>query len=153
MLIYASSQHTYYPCSLLVENQTTKILEIQGGVLSNGIVASNTIYFQLDQPTTKGTLKLYIDALKIVVTDADNNNYITSVVVYGQDYSGVTAIPNASETTDRKSANTVGNPTYETTFTAADCSAFESIVVAVAIVTDTANALDFLSPQLRIFYA
>jgi len=146
LLMYGSANAAWVPCTLLGIDYPAKI-KASGGWMSNVDAQDMYVLFNLPMPTTKGSLKLYISGLRLVIFDADATDYVTQVIIYPMKETGAAAAI-LQDTTDRTAQ---GDYTY--TFTAADCSTYDLISVYVQTVNTDAADLDFGPPLIRCYYA
>jgi hypothetical protein len=147
-LKYLVANRSYKPCSYRGHSAGSAFDD----VVSNPsyITINNSfdsyVVFDFDEPTSLNGLSLWLDAVTMLVFDADGSNYIDQVLVRGITHTGVTNLIN--ETTNRTAQGA-----YETTITAVDVSSYDMIIVLVLVNTATDGDLDFLSPKLRTYYA
>jgi hypothetical protein len=104
------------------------------------------VIFDLPLPTIKGSLKLYISGIKIGISDADANDYLTNYTIYGFTFDTRTNLRNI--TTDYTSAQEI-----EDTFTAVDASSHDRVAISVQVFGTTAYEFDLNFINLRCYYA
>lgn len=103
--------------------------------------------YMLCLPTNRGGKKLYVSGVRVLVQDADNDDYLSMTKVIGITYSGSpTAILNSS--TDVKSAQR-----HEKTFTATDCSSYDMVAVTLYCSVTTAYELGIRGVTVKAYYA
>ena len=107
--------------------------------------SGSSVSFQLPLPPVKGSLKLYIDDLKVYLLDADATDYITRLKIFGVN----------TTTTDLLDVGTnhtsTGDKTYA--FEAIDCSSYHTITVQIQVTTAADGELEFFPPRLGCYYA
>lgn len=108
---------------------------------------SNTYWmFGVPLSTNKGSYKLYIDGVRIGLSDADGANYITVMRLYGLDYNSASARVN-----DGANLTTIAEHTYA--FTAKDMSPYRRAVISLEVVAPGTNLLDVRSIEVKYYYA
>ncbi len=112
----------------------------------------------LPLPTNKGTLKLYIKGIKLPVFDADANDYISQVNVYGiVSYTGETDVyTDASTGTNVAGGERMlqdGVASMVAWGAATDMSSYEYVAVLIRVVATTSGEIEFGVPLLDCYYA
>ncbi len=127
-----------YASTVQVRGESSQIANVDG--LSDGYWM-----FNLAQPPVKGSLKLYISGLRVVVLDADADDYVTHVFLTGV---GDTNNLILNDPTDRTSPDT-----YDYTFAAEDMSAAHTVRALVQTVNTDVTDLNIGAVSCRCYYA
>jgi len=143
-LMIGVNNRAWVPCMYQTADAATSIRGYDMRV-ANWNATDNWLYFYLPLPTSKGNLKLYVDAVRVGLRDADANDYVT--------HTGVRAIPSTGALgvihSDDTDLNAPGE--FDQTFTAYDCSAYNIIGVILGTVVSTALDLEMIV-LLRCYY-
>ena len=148
LLMYGSAHAAWVPCVYSDHTNVARkyLVNSTSGMVSNADATNASLRFDLQLPTTKGSLKLYISGSRVSLYDADADAKIDTTTVYGLIKTGVTSIN--ADTTDYNSQDD-----WDDTFVAVDCSSYNGVMVWLAAVVDAANELDIASVSLRCYYA
>lgn len=143
-----SANAQYKPCILSLESAVGKVTT-NFGTFENVDGTDINLTYMIPLEPLKGTLHLHVDGLKISLTDADANNYITDIRLRGT--------TNADPPVD--SALVTGGTDYNTidVFTTAitdtDLSSYVHYILRVDCVVDTAAALNIAGIWIKYYYA
>jgi hypothetical protein len=147
LLMYGSANAAWVPCVYYGEHyEGATVANI--GFIENTGTTDEIWYFLLPLPTTKGSLKLYVTGLRVDIQDADADDYVTAVYIYGMSYTGATEIDPTDYTTDRTAQ---GRYTYALADT--DMSSYAEVMVRVSCVCTNAADLDIGAVCLLCFYS
>lgn len=149
LLMFGSANAAYVPMALEGTNNFDHILVTAGRVHNRG-VDDIFVTFTLSKETLKGVMKLHIKNLKFIVFDADANDKIDRVTIYG--WAGVTRTTIDSDDTDHISA---GDKTFSGAVlpgTAIDVSGYDVVYVEIACVNTNALELDFTGVRMECYY-
>jgi len=145
-MMITSTYAAWVPCIFLHDNNG-KLGSTYGEITNQTGGAGAVTYcaFEVPLPPLKGTLKLYISGIKFGIFDADANDYLTNYTIYGFTYTAKTNLRNVA--TDYTSQQNLTD-----TFTAVDCSGYDSIKISVQIFSTTANDFDLNFLTMRCYY-
>jgi hypothetical protein len=145
LLMWGSANAAWVPLIPVGGNSFSHHRVIYGYITNLG---ADNLYlsFLLPIPTVKGSLKLYVDDVRYEIDDADADDYVTAIYMYGWDGSSRGTID--SDTTDQTSAGTI---TWSRSAT--DVSSYESIWVQIETVNTNASDLDLTSFQILCYYS
>jgi hypothetical protein len=149
LLMYGSANAAYVPCVFEVEGTAVigKVGYSSGTAMLANVDGSDMVLrYVLALPTNKGSLKLYTTGFRISIYDADADDYVTSVKMYGMDHDTVTSL--LEDATDRTAQGV-----YTSTVAAADCSSYKQIVVLVGCFNTNAADLDIACVEVNCYYA
>lgn len=104
--------------------------------------------FKLPLTCNRGDKKLHIDLLSYRINQADANNYINYIKIYGRKSDGT----NTEEFADHTNRTAAANITKAVVLTSGDMGAYEYVDVWVQGATNTAGNLDFSSIVLRCHF-
>ena len=105
-----------------------------------------TLLFGVPLEPVKGNLKLWISGVRIGLLDADATDYVDNTQLKGISH-------NAQSNLNVDPTNLTSSGRKENTFTAVDCSSWDKIAVALAIVSSTADEFDLSYVTVRAYYA
>ena len=148
LLMFGSANAAWVPCVYSDHTNTARkyLVNSTTGMVSNADNTNASLRFDLQLPTVKGSLKLYVSGSRVSIYDADADAKIDTTTVYGLAKTGVTSIN--ADTTDYNSQDD-----WDDIFTAVDCSSYNGVMVWLAAVVDAANELDIASVSLQCYYA
>jgi hypothetical protein len=151
LLMYGSANATYHPCVFETLNSLTKT-SMSSGIITNTDATDFYMLWRLPLPCLKGTLKLYVSNIRIVLADADAGDYIDTVWVYGGKSTGGTQLytdpTNLDSTGSKESGDELG-----AWGAATDCSSYDAVTVQIQAVCTNAGDLDIASVSLQCYYA
>jgi hypothetical protein len=151
---YGSGNAFWVPCAYVTEAATGKLWNSGAGYLRNNNGTDTGLSFQITLPLSLGSLALYICGVRIVLSDADANDYVDRIRIFAQDASGVGATLYDDGTNLTSAAVWEdGGGTLGAYGAADDVSGYYNIIVFVSVVTTTAYDLDIESVQLECYYA
>ncbi len=139
-----SENAAWVPCSF---EGTNPAAMVQSGEQFDN-VGTTDYYprFTLTLPTNRGGKSLRVAGVRILVQDADANDYVSMTKVLGLKYNTVTAILNTG--TDIKS------PTREEVlFTAHNCTQYDQVTVTLFCAATSAGQLGIKGVTLKCYYA
>ena len=125
---------------------TTHIL-VASGLYRPAAAAQQDAVFQLNLPTNKGTLKLYVDDITYGIQAADATNYIDSVNLYGETADGNVMTYIAADGTNQTSA---GAKTW--TRSPTDMSSYKAAIILMRS-QNAGTSLRFGPPFASCYYA
>jgi len=137
----------YIVCAYNENSQIPRSIRNAGGGITNIGTANPIVMFVLDLPTNRGGKKLYIDGMKLAILDADENNYVTLIYLYGFTYAGGHVNIDTNETD-----YTVPQEVVDGYGTVYDVSAYDYVGVKVYMTIDTEGACDIGNPLLDCYY-
>jgi len=114
--------------------------------LSNIITGNPYFYCHIDLPPLVSSLKLYIDDIKVRLSDADGNNEISEITVDGQDDTSSTEILNSGVINYNTAA------VYTLSTVATDVSNYSSLTIRFKCTTNVAGALDIAWVKIGYYY-
>ena len=114
--------------------------------------ANPTWQFVLGRPTAKGSLKLYINGVRIVVTDADGAAYVDQTRVMGSTDAAFTSVYTDGTNADSAAVWESGSG-FGAWGAATDMSSYGAVRVYLNIVSAGLGRLDISSIQLSCYYA
>lgn len=143
-----SSNGDFYPTAYVGDNHTAKSGRTNmGRITNNSTVSPINWEFLLCEPTNKNSLKLYLNAWKFYIAEADGNNEVYRFRIYG--------VLNGSATIEYDSGivawDTAGQK--DDSFTAIDFSGYDFVYCVITINVATTGNLDVVFPRLNIYYA
>jgi len=145
LLMYGAANAAWVPCSY-EGCYFASYAEIAGaGQVLNTGATDMTLFFLLPLPTVKGSLKLYISGTKFGLEDADADDYVNNVKIWG--------ITDSATILDTDATNYDSAGVKTDTFTAVDCSSYDHIKIEVECVNTNASDLDVHNIKLRCYYA
>lgn len=145
LLMWGSANAAWVPCAYEITDNPTKVV-YNAAVFSNVDGTDLLLRYMCPLPTAKGSLKLYVDDVRVGVKDADDGDYLSDVAVYGVKYTEITVLNN--DATNRTSANT-----YTYSFTAKDASSYDCVIVRLQLACADANDVDITSVELKCYYS
>jgi hypothetical protein len=146
LLMLGSANAAWVPCVYEAVTIAGQIyVESTRTALTMGAVDVNLRYL-LPLPTTKGTLKLYVSDIKLILSDADANDYVTAIATFGVTDAATTLI--YMDTTDRTAAGTYTSATGDT-----DVSSYSQVIVRVNCECTTGTDLDIGGVLVACYYA
>ena len=114
--------------------------------IRNSNANDQNLHFVCHIPTNLGSYKLYVKDLKIHLQDADPDDYVNTVTIYGVSQSGVTSL-----NTDGTNRDGPGSYTY--TFTAKDASSYVCVLIRVSVVWTGGGQFDLIpAVELEVYY-
>jgi len=145
LLMFGSANATWVPMTYEANYSSAVLFRGESSQITNTGATDGYWMFNLPLPTVKGSLKLYINGFRLVITDADDADYVTQVYL-----TGAAATNNVilNDGTDRKIADT-----YDYTFTAEDMSAEHTVRAVVQTVNTNAAGLNLATVSCRCYYA
>lgn len=144
-LMLGSTKAAWVPCSFDLESSVGAVY-LKDRAITNVDGTDHNQRWGLLQPTTKGSLKLYITGTKVLIEDADAAAYVDAVLLEG--------VVNASATIiNNHSTNGTSQGDHTDTFAAIDCSSYDQIIVRVGTVVDAINELDIHGVLCQCYYA
>lgn len=149
LLMFGSANATRVPLILEAGDPNDQFESVFGHVRNIG-ATDFTVDFALPEPCTKDTLKLTLKNLFFRLPDADENDYIDTVNIYGHNDAGRTVLD--SDDTDHTS---VGNKTFSgATMPAAaiDVSSYHKVTVKFNVVSATAAQLELSNVTMECYY-
>ncbi|MCP4550877.1 MAG: hypothetical protein GY834_02300 [Bacteroidetes bacterium] len=149
-LMIGAGNSEWIPCMYnLSSDPSQDVFELQSTVLSNVTSTDGSAMYTLPLPSNRGGKKLYVKGTRIVLYDADANNFVTAIYTFMHP----TGSPPAAATQLlSEGANRTSAGTYESAYGAVDCSSAESVVALVTIDVDNANRLDINGMSLDCYY-
>ena len=145
LLMYGSAHAAWVPCVLEMSTVPSK-LQAQSNFVSNVDAQDEYTTHVLALPTNKGSLKLYVTGLRVIVADADATNLVSHAYILGMKETGGSILLN--DATDR-----ITQGDYEYALANTDVSSYDYVVVNLFLVVADANALDIGTPLLKCYYA
>ena len=121
----------------------------QRGALGSTSGVDCTLGYILPIPKTRGGLKLYATKIRLELMDADADDYVDSVEMYGLTNAGQTAIAVTNGTTNRTAA---GSYEYDLTASPVDLSSYTHVAIQVVCVFTGNLELDVLNPSVKVYY-
>lgn len=118
------------------------------GSMTNINTGTINLYYHFAFPITKGSLTAFHDDVFIGIIDADANNYVSAVYLYGIKSNGTTITQIGSDLTN---LTTTGEKVIG--FTPSSLSGYKQIWVRLECVTDTELALAIQVCGVQIYYA
>ena len=133
-------------CSYMLTDTPTDFMRFSTLYTPSGIINTWILFNLSGIPKSRGGKKLYVDGAKVMLYDADVNNYLSRMIVRW-----FTDTANSHYLDDATNKTTID--VHEYSFTASDISAKESVIVYFNIVSDSASNIKFNPPSLRCYYA
>ena len=149
-LMLGSANAAYVPCSI-IGHTTWADARQQAAKLSNTGAGNMIFDVLLPAPTNKGSLKLYLKNFQFGSIDADNDDFVTSVAIYG--LSGGDAP--ATIDTDGTDHKTTGAKVFSGAVMPAspiDCSAYGSIIIGFTCTNTGGFQLDLADFLMECYY-
>ena len=135
-LMFGSANAIFVPCVFYGSDQVGKHVGSRYQKISNVDATDIHMMYNLPLPLTKGSLKLYVDNIVVGVADADANNYVDTIYLYGwTDHDSISDIENVDVTLNSAQS-------YTWSRSATDCSGYKQVGVTLDIFATDANALD-----------
>ena len=150
LLMFGSANAADVPMQLAGANLFSYV-RISAGWFVNLGADNVNVEVKLPISTNRGGLKLYISNLYFGVKDADEDDFVTSVTIRGQNGSSDTTLD--TDNTDHK---TTGNKTFSGAVmpaSAIDCSGYQTIVASFVCSNTDAADLDFGNIRMECYYA
>lgn len=142
--VYGSSNASFKPCNTLIwtdgaftNTVTRTIANVNGG--------NNYVMFGLPLETNRGSLKLYVKDIRVILDDANGSNFISSTTIIG--VAGVTDVEIDADPTNY---TTGGVHTFERSAT--DVSQYLTINIQLWNNTASSNLLEIFSLQVEYYY-
>lgn len=134
-----SANAQWKPLAAIGDYYTDRMYIQNDQQIANNLTGNQNVYYVIDLPPTKGTLKLYINSVRFTLADADANNYVNS-----------TNILEDGSQTELDAGNDTTVDDFQHDFTARDLS---SILSAwIRIITSCANGAGFGIRGLSVRY-
>ena len=146
LLMFGSANAAWVPCLLFGGAPRADWETTYDNFLYNIGANALDISYTLPLPTTKGSLKLYVAGTRVGLKDADVDDFVTTVYVYGNTGTTITSLN--AEANDLKTIDV-----HEDTFGAVDASSYEQVFVWIKTVQAGAAQLDINSVLLKCYYA
>lgn len=143
-LMLGVANETWVPC-IFEAGYFPESWRTTGSQMQNIDDQNQFFHYALHLPCVKGSLKLYVSGIKIVLTDADANDFLNDWDVVGRKSDGNTVIDNNID--DLTSPNT-----YTHEFTGVDCSGFTQLSAALYATLTDAGELEIESVSLQVYY-
>lgn len=144
LLMFGVANAAWVPMVYEVNYTSAVLVRGESSQLTNVGNVDGYWVFNLAQPPVKGSLKLQISGLRIVVLDADADDYVTHAYLTGV---GDTNNVILNDGTDRTSPDT-----YDYTFTAEDMSAAHTVRAVIQTVNTNAAGLNLGTVSARCYY-
>jgi len=147
LLSFGSTNSAWYALMPLRSTATIAFRDAGYGA-TNVVTTGGSLYlvWWCGLPTNKGGLKLYVNTTRVVIIDADANDYVSRVITRGVDGAAVTSIDD--DGTNRQAA---GDWDYD--LADHDCSGYDRVYVLVeGDCSGTAADLDYYV-MLEYYYA
>lgn len=138
---------TWVPCAY-VTNDLMEVWDESTAMLSNPSTNNQWLLWNLNLPPVKGTLKLWVTGVRVGLFDADANNCVSEMLVYGVKYNGATSLTVTDRTVDKNSQGL-----HEYVIANNDCSTYENVAVKFQVELANVGALDISSVALLCYYA
>lgn len=146
-LALGSANAQWKPCVFRLETVVGKVYS-SGGRTLNVDATDVDVEFTLPLEPTRGSLKLYISEVKINLMDADGTDYLEAINIYSTE--GTTLTTEFTDTNEGafwQSAQIITE-----SFTAIDCSAFDSVTVRCNLFCTTVNEVIIGGVLLKYYY-
>ena len=125
---------------------------VGGGAILNQGSTDIGIAFSLCIPYTLGSLTLTITDYRVILQDADSDDYVDQTRIFGSNNSGATT--EHSETDNFTSAGVHwSDGTTHTAVTDFDASSYHIVVVYLNLVNTTSDQLDIVGVDLKGYYS
>ena len=146
LLMFGSANAAWVPCVYFINAVPELLDQTLSGWMKPITTGTKYWCFKLPLPTVKAGLKLYISGSRVCLNDADGSDYVDETHVEGITESATAVINNDMTNYDSKAK-------HDDTFTAVDCSGYDSVNVELKIVI--AATADFILSDvlLRCYYA
>jgi len=146
LLMWGSDNAAWVVAVLLSENDPYGSFHGTWKYENDG-VNDTTTWYLVPLPCSKGSLRLYIAEMRLYMKDADANNYISTLRVYGVKATDGSIAYLAEDPTNH---NSVGAVTWDPTDV--DMSSYSQCLIRVTTVVDTDAALEFTWPEVKCYY-
>lgn len=149
-LMLGSANKAYVPCSFMGAAAFADVM-VTYGVARNVGANDMKLAFLLPKPCNKGSLKLYISNAKYGLGDADEDDFINTVVIYGDNGNAQTQLD-----IDNTNHSTAGDKTFSGAVmpaAAIDCSGYQSVYIYIACSNTGAQHLDLGNIRMECYYA
>ena len=146
-LMLGAANAAWLSCGLDSWQPQAKFIADVYGDINNVDDTDGDIHYTLNQPCNKGSLKLYVAGTAVHLTDADANNFITNTYVYGL------AAGSTKDVLDLDGTDKSTVERHEDTFTAVDCSGYESIRIRLTADVLNGGALEIVAVAVKCYYA
>jgi hypothetical protein len=150
LLMFGSANAAYTPCIFEGAGDLGTVgkfyFDIAAGGVANVDGTNLYLFYRIPLATNRGTLKLYVDDLRLGVHTADATDYVTKVRVYGVNHTGVTELLSDS-------SNRTAQGSYVSAFAATDTSSYESVLVRVDCVCGAQGELIVEGVEIKTYYA
>jgi len=143
-LMIGVNNKAWVPC-MYASSSHPRFIKNDNGRLTIANTGGTYPQYWLPLPTVKGTLKLYVDAVRIEIYDADANSYLNAYWAYAID-----ATTTGTIDTDGTSRTAPGQ--YDVTFTPYDCSGKSLVTIILECVTSVINDLSIGLVAFRCYY-
>ena len=150
LLMFGSANAAYVPMIIVGGDNIASYRVVLGLVLNRGVDDFSTTW-ALPKPTNKGGLKLYLSDLKYAAQDADVDDYIDLVTIYGLNGTTKTSLD-----TDGTNHTTAGDKTFAgAVFPAAvlDVSSYQNVWIQIAHRATGANQNAMTNVRMECYYA
>lgn len=144
LLMYGSANAAWVPTHPS-DNVSTK--QINDWDVENVGASDFASWFVIPLACAKGSLKLYIAQVAIWISDADADDYIDYIDIWGVDFSTPAITQVVQDATNRDSTGVV---TWDPTDR--DMSAYRMALIKVGTVVTTAAELNFSFPVVKCYY-
>ena len=147
LLMFGAANAAWVPCAFELGTAVGKVEVAASAFISNVDGTNMNLRYLVPLPTNKGSLKLYITKVKAEIHDADVDDFITSLYLWGQDNTGLTDLYHDFTNIDSAQAKTW------TLGAAVDCSSYASCFVFVYLDLTDANDFDLADVSVECYYA
>lgn len=144
LLMFGSANAAWVPCVFVGDN--LRKFTYQSPHYRNVDATDGAMGFTLPLPTNKGSLKLYVTGLRVVVYGANATNKIDHAYLFANDFDTQTILIN--DGTDRTAQGV-----YEYALADTDVSGYTDIVVTLAYLVANASTLRLTAPMVECYYA
>jgi len=147
LTMFGNANKAWVPCIFELTNVVGKVTS-SGWTIRNVDDTDVMLQFRLPIPTNKNGLKLYVDAIRVGIQDADAGDYLTQVRVRGVVFDASVDIHNDPDNyTAQQEYSELLSDGLE------DCSVYTNVIVNVYLFCTNASDIDIVYANLRCYYA
>jgi len=145
-VMFGSANAAYVPCMYYVESAGGLNFKAYDARIANEGATDYSTYWLIPLPSVKGDLSLFIDDIKISLSAASVDDYITNINVYGLTDSGTTSLGSSATDLTTAGLHVIALSTY-------DVSTYHMIVIKVTAIVTNALGLRYSAPAIKCYYA
>ena len=145
-LLFGSGNIVEVPCVYGYQYLLTRV-SLLSGIINPYATGTTYMTFTVPLPTTRGGKSLYIKNVYVALSDADGNNYIDFVRVYGELYTGATLVLNHNTNMTTIAKHTATNASAD------NMGSYDVVFVYLSISSTATSGIDLHGITIDCYYA